>query len=279
MRKNQHVSLRNVGRLSGSVVCLLLVGSLCTQIAGLSAASDVSNAPTPEQCHILHLTGIGGKLFPDLAYAKGLKAAGLASPVEIDDWTGADRGLNALTNRERHNTEAARVAQRIRQLDKEPTSTLLVLSGHSGGAGIAVWALEKLPSGVMVDKLVLLAPALSPNYDLSAALKHVRGKAYVLHSEHDGMVLGLGTRTFGTVDGKKVEAAGRNGFVTPEGSDAKQYEKLVQVPYDESWTRLNNMGDHIGCMSAAFTQAVVAPLIFADRLPAVRPTTRPALSN
>ena len=52
-----------------------------------------------------------------------------------------------------------------------------------------MWALEKLPDDVMVDDLVMVASALSPQYDLSKALKHVRGKAYAFNSMLDVLIL------------------------------------------------------------------------------------------
>ena len=58
----------------------------------------------------------------------------------------------------------------------------------------------------------LLASALSPEYDLSKALGHVRGKVYVFTSPGDSLVLGTGTRLFGTIDGIKSDAAGLNGL-------------------------------------------------------------------
>ena len=58
------------------------------------------------------------------------------------------------------------------------------------------------------------------------------------------IVLGAGTRVFGTIDGKKEEAAGLRGFKTPdEPADAKQYDKLVQMPYQDAWMEIGNIGD------------------------------------
>ena len=50
---------------------------------------------------------------------------------------------------------------------------------------MAIWVLEKLPDDVHVDTLVMLACAMSPQYDLSPALRHVSGKAYVFVSPLD----------------------------------------------------------------------------------------------
>jgi alpha-beta hydrolase superfamily lysophospholipase len=152
----------------------------------------------------------------------------------------------------------------------------IVITGHSGGSGLAVWALESLPDDVRIDTLVMLAPALSPQYDLSTALRHVK-RAYAFNSEHDP-VLGPGTRAFGTIDRIMTNAAGRVGFQKPDGADDEQYAKLVQVPYDRGFLLLGNIGDHIGPMMPRFAAKVIAPLILTGELPrpATQPATRPA---
>ena len=67
-------------------------------------------------------------------------------------------------------------------------------------SGIAAWALEKLPDDIVIDNWVQMQSALSPDYDLSKALAHVR-HAYSFYSDLDAIVLGTGTRTVGTIDG------------------------------------------------------------------------------
>jgi hypothetical protein len=92
----------------------------------------------------------------------------------------------------------------------------------------------------------------------------VRGKAYVFYSKNDQVVLGAGTRLFGTIDGVKSDAAGLIGFRTPDAADKYEYGKLVQKPYDNGWIAFQNIGNHIGCMSQPFAENVVAPLLVED---------------
>ena len=128
--------------------------------------------------------------------------------------------------------------------------------------------------------MLLLASALSPEYDLSAALRRVRGKMYAFNSADDTLVLGVGTRTFGTIDGVKCDAAGRCGFVLPPTADRAAYEKLVQVPYAAQWMDLDNLGDHVGPLRGPFARDVLAPVVRGEApefttMPTVRATTRP----
>jgi pimeloyl-ACP methyl ester carboxylesterase len=244
----------------------LLMGLALPGVGRAEAAPSAPDAPrdTPAAdvpAILVHLPGIAGLRWIDREMLAGIKAGGYAGQVKSYDWTGDDPGLPALRNRLRNEREARVVARKIRGLlSAEPTARV-TLVGHSGGTGIAVWALEELPEDVFIDSLVLLAPALSPAYDLSKALRHVRGKAYVFTSEHDAIVLGAGTTVFGTIDGVKTAAAGKVGFSRPEGADGEAYEKLVQMPYVARWMKFHNIGDHIGCMSRSFARHVIAPLL------------------
>jgi pimeloyl-ACP methyl ester carboxylesterase len=225
----------------------------------------------------IHLPGIAGEQRLDHNFVRGLREGGYAGTIDIYDWTEHDPGLSALFARERNERQADKFAELIQRRLKDNSGGKLRIVCHSGGAGIAVWALERLPSDVKVDTLIMIAPALSQRYDLSKALAHVRGKAFALTSVNDVLVLGAGTRMFGTIDGVKEEAAGLRGFTTPDGADAKKYEKLVQLPYDEAWMQLDNIGDHIGPMSRTFAREYVSQLLQGREPPKVAaPTTRPA---
>jgi alpha-beta hydrolase superfamily lysophospholipase len=165
--------------------------------------------------------------------------------------------------KKRNHEEAQKIADKIaKQFHEHPDGQILIVS-HSAGTGLCVWALEDLPDDVKVDTVLLLSPALSPDYDLSKALSHVRGKAYAFVSPNDLLVLAAGTRLFGTIDGKKTAAAGNTGFSRPDGADPKQYDKLVSMPYDPAWMKLGNIGDHVGYMMPAFDAAILSPLLLA----------------
>jgi pimeloyl-ACP methyl ester carboxylesterase len=214
----------------------------------------------------------------DRTFVAGLRDAGWKGPVKIYDWTENDPGIDALHARARNDREAQKVADLIVERLKEDPKARITLTSHSGGTGIAVWALEKLPKGVQVHTLVLLASALSPGYDLTAALKHVRGRAYSYYSENDTLVLGAGTELFGTIDGKRSVSAGLVGFKKPDGADTAQYEKLDQRPWTRQWMIFDNAGSHIGCMSRTFVTRVVAPTLIAaltGKPEPEAPTTRP----
>jgi hypothetical protein len=259
----------------------------CASVALFCATALASQDHSPStrpavdfsETWLLHLPGIGGARSLDRRMTIGLKDGGWNGPISIYDWTANDPGIDALISYKRNHDQAIKVEQQIEEKLKKDPKLRIIITSHSGGTGIAVWALEALPEGMQVQSIMLLASALSPGYDLSKALRHVRGYAYVFYSKNDQVVLGAGTRLFGTIDGIKTDAAGLIGFKMPENADATAYEKLIQKPYDDGWIAFQNIGNHVGCMSQPFAESVLVPLLI-DEVDAAKhpPSTRPSRS-
>ena len=263
---------------------LVADGAPLTKSAAAAPATKPADvlAAAAVKPYVLHLPGVSGESHIDRDLRTGLRRAGFTGDIQIYDWTCKDPGIPALHNRLRNEEQAGIVADRIIKQFRAAPDVPIYLTCHSGGAGPAVWALEKLPADVSVKSLVMIAPALSPGYDLSAALSHVSGKAYCFYSPDDDMVLGTGTKLFGTIDGVRTDAAGRVGFTKPPGADDRQYAKLVAKPYESSWTRFGNIGGHVGPMTVPFAHAVIGPLMLdkvlgEDELRAIEKTVRPVM--
>lgn len=222
----------------------------------LAMATTAAPAPKP---YVMHLPGVSGTSIVDFSLRDGLQKAGFDGPFEIYDWTCRDPGIPALHARQRNEEQAAIVAQILTRQYRAHPDQPIYLTCHSGGSGPATWALERLPDDVKICCFVMLAPALSPAYDLSRALSHVTQHAYVFNSPSDDLVLGTGTKMFGTIDGVRCDAAGRIGFERPATGDATQYAKLIHQPYQSAWARYGHVGGHIGCMGSPFVQAIVGP--------------------
>lgn len=258
--------------------------TVCAILSILFCAAPLlraGNAPSSFQhTWLLHLPGVGGELSIDHDLIHGLKAGGYDGHTEIYDWTESQPGLSALWSRKRNDQEAQRIADKIQQLVRDDPAVRITITAHSGGNGLAVWALERLPKDIHIQTLFLLSSALSPEYDLTKALLHVRGKACAFSSEYDSIVLGAGTSAFGTIDGVRTEASGKVGFVMPKSADPLQYTKLVQYPFDKAWMKYGNLGDHIGTLSPGFAEHVLAPLaISALRVSTTQPATRPGTES
>jgi hypothetical protein len=243
-------------------------------VAATQAAGPIDTA----HAWLLHVPGIAGVTQLDQTLTDGIRDGGFKGEIEVYDWTGEQRGIAALVNRERNEREAQKIAKRILEHRRKRPNVPILLSGHSGGTGIVVFALEKLPKDVMVDGVLLLSPALSPTYDLSKALSHVHGRLYCFSSTLDMFVLGMGTKLFGTMDRQKGESAGRVGFLKPDNAaDPAQYDKLVSCPYDKAWMRFGNIGDHMTVMSQAFAEHILAPLVLSHMPGSKGPLTRPVM--
>src|SRR5439155_21717815 len=177
-----------------------LIGLLLMLLAGCAAKLQIASAPPPPapapRAWLLHLPGIGGEMWLDRNLIAGLRDGEVDAEMRIYDWTGADRGIVALGSTARHVEQANKVAEMIAAVYHADPRRRIIVTSHSAGTGIAVWALEQLPDNVQIDTLLMMQSALSPTYDLSKALAHVRGQAYSFWSILDPVV-GGGTKLLG----------------------------------------------------------------------------------
>ena len=142
----------------------------------------------------------------------------------------------------------------------------LFLIAKSGGSGVVVKALEQLEES-SVARAVFLAPALSPDYDLSTALRAVKSEMVVFWSPLDLFILGAGTRVFGTADRVRTASAGLVGFRIPPPQSGGgfhldgQYAKLRQVRWTPRMAASGYLGGHLGPDSPVFLKNYVVPLL------------------
>jgi pimeloyl-ACP methyl ester carboxylesterase len=216
---------------------------------------------------IVVLPGIEGRSVLNRDIAVGLDEGGVRSAIEIYDWTYGIPGSTVmnLVDIEHNRREAARLASRIVDYrDRFPGKPVHFI-GHSGGAAVAVLALEALPPGRQIDMAILLATALSPEYDLSIALRRTRHGIQNYYSANDIGFLMLGTTVFGTADRSHGISAGAVGFrLPPDLSSASRdlyREKLRQVEWDPRLKRVGASGSHMGWASETFARDYLAPLI------------------
>jgi pimeloyl-ACP methyl ester carboxylesterase len=213
------------------------------------------------------LPGIEGRSPWNRDIALGLDEGGVASAIEVYDWTSGVPGdlVHNLANLERNLREAEALARRIREYMRAHPHSPVYLVGHSGGGGIAVLALEGLPEDSPVDQALLLAPALSAEYDLSTALRRTRHGIVSFHSPSDVALLKLGTSLFGPIDREFGPAAGAVGFRVPDGladADRAVYARgLRQVRWTPRLKAAGADGSHLGWASRKFAREYLAPLL------------------
>ena len=218
---------------------------------------------------VIVLPGIQGKSNIESSIARGLEDAGIDMAIEVYDWTTGfwflfPYHLRALR---RNRREAARVAQRVLvYLNQYPDRPVHII-GHSGGAGVALLAMEVMPAGVKATSLILLAPAVSASYDLGRASEHVEFAVWNFFSWFDLLFLVAGSLILGTLDGRHVVSAGASGFRSDAapGPQAADGCRLRQKPYVARMLRSWNFGGHFGCTNRVFVSEWLAPLLEGGR--------------
>lgn len=242
------------------------IGVLASLHTGCIAPGGALKEKRYERGLVLVLPGIEGASVWSRSMAVGLEDGSVGSAVELYDWTVGLPGsfLINLTALERNRRQARRVADRIIDYREKYPGNPVHIVAHSGGAGIAVLVLEALPAGRQIDSVVLLAPALSPEYELSTALRRVR-RIYNFYSAHDVTLLKLGTTLFGGIDREFGPSAGAVGFSMTDNLDPEQKRlykaRLRQVAWGPALERAGASGTHMGWTSRKFARTYVAPLI------------------
>jgi pimeloyl-ACP methyl ester carboxylesterase len=195
---------------------------------------------------------------------RGLRDAGFLGNVEVvpwQSWNHAGDQLNLSRNREK----AAELADDIRAYRRQQPDAPIHLVALSAGTGIATFALEYLPESVKVNNVVYLGCSMSAQYDMSRALRRVRGKMYVVYSSNDIILKNLVWYT-GTVDrhDSRDGIAGLEGFRRPPSmypDTAAQYDKLVNVPFRSEFRDAAYDGGHTAATNKSFVQFYIAPAL------------------
>ena len=261
--------------LSVAGLCLAAGGCTTTREAKLSADA------LREKGLVIILPGIEGNSPINEHIRQGLRGAGITCAVDIHPWGFmlpvvklAVNQINVPGNRAAGRKIAGQIAAYQDRYPDRP----VYLVGHSGGAGIAVFALEALdemPGDRHVAGVVLLSASLSCDYDLTTALGHSREGIVNFYNDKDIILLGLGTRIMGNVDGGRAASAGRVGFQEPAAGDAPSgaaaYKKLYQVRIVKDMVD-DTTAPHVASTSAPFISAYVAEWIIEQGWPPPRRT-------
>jgi pimeloyl-ACP methyl ester carboxylesterase len=203
-------------------------------------------------------------------------AAEEKSPLEVRafHWThGHGRILSDQVHAAHARREGQKLAEWVMQCRHESPARPIYLVGHSAGCAVVLIAAENLPPNA-VQRIVLLAPAVSAKRDLRPGLLCACEGIDVFTSRHDWAWLGLGTLLAGTTDRRwTLAAAGRGGFQPPStgAADEALYAKLRQYPWDSSLMWTGHNGGHYGAYQPGFLRLFVLPLLVCPDLSAPQP--------
>lgn len=210
--------------------------------------------PAPQAGRLLILPGVGNTRFHLAGFVAAAERQLPGFEVEVRTWGVPFLTIHNLRAHERNVATARGIAAEIAAWRRAHPSAPLYLVGYSGGGGMATLVVAALPDGVSIDRLVLVAPAISPNYPLAAdVLPHVREFIVNYWSERD-LQVGWGTRTFGTIDRKLTDSAGAIGFTAHDA-------RLLEYRWSEADEPYGHFGNHLAYLSQRWQAAKLLPAL------------------
>ena len=213
------------------------------------------------------VVGVNGDNILSAGLAPGLVEGQYPGAVEVVDWTTGYWPLFIyhLRAERRHRTAAGQIADKIVAYQRAYPGRRVNLVGYSAGAVVAVEAIEALPEGAQIDRVILLAGAISPLHNLRTALARTRDGIVSYYQPQDVVALWAGTTLAGTADGMHLPSAGAVGFWTPLGAsdqDKRLYrDKLVQLSYKPQMATAGNLGGHFQCVGRTFVAEWISPML------------------
>ena len=249
------------------LLCILacLAGG-CT----VEADTGISTHGDRDKGLVIILPGIQGNGSINEDIRQGLIGAGIQCAVEIRQWGFLMPGAKLVVNQVNvlgNRAAGKEIAKQIAAYQGKHPGRPVYLIGHSGGAGIGVFALEapgSMPGSRQVAGVVLLSASVSNDYDLTAALRQSREGVVNFYNEEDVALLGIGTTLLGNVDGGRSPSAGRVGFKLPElgarPAKAEAHRRLYQVKITRDMVD-DTSAVHVAATSRPFVAAYVAEWI------------------
>lgn len=242
---------------------------VATALALLAGGIGSGCNRTPRAPVVVFLDGSGGLGFAGQV-RQGLRGAGYRGDFDDHRWStmllAADHLLVA-----RITLLSAPLADKIARIRQRSPNEPIHMIGLSAGTAVLLDALERLPESVQVDSVVLLSPSVSADRNLTAALRHVRGRLYATTSKEDYVLATLVINA----DGGTGPTAGRVGFRVPRDlppDQAKLYEKVISVPWKPAHVGYGWNGGHMRVTNPRFIRSVIAPrLLGREPLPIDRP--------
>jgi hypothetical protein len=241
---------------------LLLAAGLGANVAAQELPPAPADGEAGRPGVVFVIGGVGGWDPLPLSAKLVLPCRGVKHKIVEFVWThGWGRIFSDLQDAPHLMRKADELAELIAKFKTVYPDRPVYLLAKSGGAGVALAAAERLAPQT-IERIVLLSAAVSPGYDLRAALRATRTEIVSFYSTLDRFILGWGTGRFGTIDGVYGPGAGMSGFETPAGlTPAEQalYARLVEVHWHPRMLLSGYAGFH-SCNSLPLFVAVhVAP--------------------
>ncbi len=201
---------------------------------------------------IVVLPGIYNTRFQLFPFIRAVRRALPRFEVDVYRWGVPLLGLHNLMAHARNTETAKRIAGDLVQWRGRHPDAPLYVVGYSGGGGIATLAVAALSAGMCVDRLILIAPAISPTFPMAGAVLPRVNEFVVNYASHKDLQVSRGTKYFGTIDRKKTAGAGAVGF---RSSDPR----LLQWHWSERNARHGHLGHHFSYLFPRWQTATLLP--------------------
>jgi pimeloyl-ACP methyl ester carboxylesterase len=221
-------------------------GTLCSPAPRVGAVAETGR--------LLILPGVGNTRFHLAGFVERAEAQLPNFAIDVQPWGVPFLTIHNLRAHERNLATAARMAEEIAAWRRAHPTAPFYLVGYSGGGGMATLITAALPEDVQIDRLILVAPAIAPDYPLEReVLPHVRELVVNYASERD-LQVGWGTRTFGTIDRKLTASAGAVGF-------GVEHPRLLEYRWSMADEPLGHRGNHIAYLGERWQTAKLLPAL------------------
>ncbi|GMU23644.1 MAG: hypothetical protein AMXMBFR13_37220 [Phycisphaerae bacterium] len=189
------------------------------------------------------------------SFCSGMRRAGWKGQLRLFRWSGTAGALLVipdLIRRGRLLQKAERLALAVSRCIRENPERRIHLIGYSTGCYIVLEACRRLIHQDNLGQVVLLAPTVSPEYDLTT----LSGGPQTIHTYYSkaDLINGIGPLLFGSNDRRWGPASGTLGFRDPPGFVRQRAWRLRDV-------RLGYLGDHFTLLSQWFVAQEVAPVL------------------
>lgn len=204
------------------------------------------------------LDGAGAAGFTPKVLRKSLSVL----PYEVNHfyWATGFGLISDLTDRKNIEQKAQELSVAITDYRKKNEQNRVFIIAKSAGSMVALRALAQVEAHA-VERVVLMSPAVSKDFELADALKAVKNEMVSFWSPIDLFFLGLGTSVFGTADGIRGRGAGVCGFQLPADLSLNEdYSKLRQIKWVPSMVKCGHFGDHWGNSMPPFVDRYIVPL-------------------
>ena len=243
-------------RVSHVLMRVLAVVALAWFATAARSSMDTPPPFPPDAAHgrMIVLPGIHNTLFHLNGFFDMARVALPNFEIDRRKWGLTFFGIRNLRAAENNEAFARALADEIAQWRRQNPDRLLYLLGYSGGGGVASLVLEQLPEGVSIDRVILIAPAISADFPIDRHAREHVAEFVVNFASVKDLQVGLGTKLFGTIDRKYEYAAGFDGFSVSS-------EQLAQWHWSTADHQIGHYGNHVAYLGRRWQREYLLPAL------------------